>query len=166
VTTEVVRTTSGDAASSRPTAPVVIGGKTYTALCPKMAIWIRAVHEINEAAAKSGGNALSAAQTLHDVLVGDDADKHSTGVLVQALEPEDIAELTARLTDRRDDLDMDSLWFAAIELLGTFEDWVQARGKEMGLKIPKLVKVPKAAPAAAAPAPRKRAPAKTTARKR
>jgi hypothetical protein len=157
VTTEVVQTTSGAAASSRPTAPVVIGGKTYEALCPKLTVWIHAVHQLNEAAAKAGGNALGVAKDLHDVLVGDDEDPRSIGILVQALEPEDLAELDGRIRNRRDELDMDALWFAAIELLGTFEDWVQARGKEMGLKIPKLVKLPKPVPAAAAPAPRKRA---------
>lgn len=157
MTSEVVQTTSGAAASERPTAPVVIGGKTYEALCPKLTVWIHAVHAINEAAAKAGGNALNVAKELHDVLVGDDTDPRSIGILVQALEPEDIAALDTRIRDRRDDLDMDALWFAAIELLSTFEDWVQARGKEMGLKIPKLVQLKKPAPAAAAPAPRKRA---------
>lgn len=161
MTTEVVQTTSGKA-STRPTDTVVIGGTEYTALCPKMAVWVTAVNAVNEAAAKAGGNALDAARQLHDVLVGDDADPRSTGILVQALEPEDVQTLVTRLTDRRDELDMPDLWFAAIEILGLFEDWVQAQGKAMGLKIPKLVQTGKekrvgnAAPVKKA-APRKRA---------
>lgn len=134
---EVATTSTGGTA--RPTAPIVIGGTEYVALCPKMAVWITAVHQVNEAVAQAGGNAMAAAKTLHDVLVGDDADPHSVGILVQALEPEDIAALVARLRDRRDELDMDELWYAAIALLTEFEGWVQQRGKEMGINIPKLV---------------------------
>lgn len=168
MTSPVVEVTSGEAARSRPTAQVVIGGKTYVALAPKMAVWVTAVDQVNKAIGQTG-DTLAAARTLHDTLVGDDTDPNSVGVLVQALEPEDIAELVTRLKDRRDDIDMDDLWYGAIEILGEFQDWATQRGQEMGLKIPKLVAKPKTKQAAVAhkpAAPKKKSAAKKAAPKK
>lgn len=158
-----MQTAVSNAASSRPTDTLVIGGKTYTALAPKLAVWVHAVNEVNKAL--TAGSTLSAVKSLHDTLVGDDDDPKSIGILVQALDPTDFAELDKRLYDRLDDLDMDLLWYAAIDILGLFEDFIQARGKEMGLKVPRLTATrPKPAPAGAAPKPKRVRPSRARTR--
>lgn len=163
--TDVEHTTTG--ASSRPTASVTIKGKTYTALCPKMAIWINAVDTIN----RVNNNPLpgeSITATMNAILIGDDEDPRSVGILVQALEPEDIRDIVDRLKDRRDDLDSGDLWMAALDVLREFEGWVQSSGKALGLKIPKLIerKKPAAPVAMVKPPATKRARVAAAPRKR
>lgn len=118
--------------SKRPKFEIPIDGVDYVALCPKIAVWLQAANVINEASAMQGGG-LPVAAKVNDVF---------DMILQQALDPEVIAEFTRRLKDPRDDIDIDVMWIAAMEIMRAAEPWIKAKGKEMGIVIPQLMPDP------------------------
>jgi hypothetical protein len=149
--------------AQRPTTPIAIGARTYTAKAPKYQVWwdVARLLEANDLAgeavrrlAEEGDNlslaeqrdlleqidAMPAFGGLEEAIIygrSTEDGRFIGGFLRRCLSPDDWARVIADLDDDDSDVDLPDLYQAATELQSAFQGWFEARSQTMNLPTPK-----------------------------